>query len=82
MEPDENVYFPFRYKRTAYLRKNKIFGSIGENVMIQSREVPLYPDLIYIIGSNVIIGIGTVITKDIPKRNGLRCNTLQSEWKI
>lgn len=50
--------------------------------MIQSREVPLYPDLIYIIGSNVIIGIGTVITKDIPKRNGLRCNTLQSEWKI
>lgn len=52
-------------KRVNYLRKNHIFGEIGENVTIMDREVPLYARLIRIhnnvrIGSNV-----TFATHDI-----------------
>ncbi len=41
-------------KRTAYLKKRGIFGAIGEKCMIQSRKIPLYPELIFI-GNNVRI---------------------------
>ena len=39
-------------KRTAYLKKRNVYAGIGENVMIQSRKIPLYPELIRI-GNNV-----------------------------
>ena len=37
-----------------YIRKHHIFGSVGENCSIQSRRLPIYPQLVFI-HSNVII---------------------------
>ena len=52
-------------KRTAYLKKKGVFGSIGQNSMIQSRKVPLYPELIFI-GNNVRIASDvTFVTHDV-----------------
>ncbi len=52
-------------RRTAYLKKKKVFGSIGDDVMIQSRKVPLYPELIYI-GNNVRVASNvSFITHDV-----------------
>lgn len=52
-------------KRADYLRRKKVFGCIGEKVMIQSRKVPIYPELIYI-GNNVRIASDVCfITHDV-----------------
>ena len=52
-------------KRVAYLRDNKIFRSIGENVTIMDRKIPLYAKLISI-HNNVRIASGvTFATHDI-----------------
>ena len=52
-------------KRTSYLKKKGLFGSIGEKRMIQSRKIPLYPELI-IIGNNVRIASNvTFVTHDV-----------------
>lgn len=52
-------------KRTEYLKRKKVFGTIGENCMIQSRKLPLYPELIYI-GDNVRIASNvTFVTHDV-----------------
>lgn len=52
-------------KRTAYLKKKSVFGTIGEKCMIQSRKVPLYPELIFI-GDNVRIASNvSFITHDV-----------------
>lgn len=52
-------------KRTAYMKKKGIFGSIGENCMIQSRKIPLYPELIHI-GNNVRIASNvSFLTHDV-----------------
>ena len=52
-------------KRTAYLRKKKIFASIGDNVMIMDRVVPLYPELISI-GNNLQIASNVhFVTHDV-----------------
>lgn len=40
--------------RAVYLRKNHVFGSIGENVVFMNRKVPLYANLIRI-GNDVKI---------------------------
>jgi acetyltransferase-like isoleucine patch superfamily enzyme len=53
-------------KRTEWARKKKIYGSMGENVMIQSRIIPLYPKLIRFhnniqIASNVFFSTHDVI---------------------
>lgn len=56
---------PGAAKRTKYLRKNKIFQSIGENCSIMDRKVPLYSELIKI-GNNVHIASKVdFITHDI-----------------
>ena len=56
---------PTGVKRTAYLKKKRAFGAIGEKCMIQSRKIPLYPELIYI-GNNVRIATNvTFITHDV-----------------
>ena len=52
-------------KRTSYLKRKKVFGHIGKNVMIQSRKIPLYPELIFI-GNNVRIASNvSFITHDV-----------------
>ncbi len=42
------------YKRANYLRKHNLFCHIGENVFLQGRKLPLYPELISL-GNNVKI---------------------------
>ena len=42
-------------KRVDYLRRNHVFGEIGENVTIMDRRIPLYARLIRI-HNNVIVG--------------------------
>lgn len=44
-------------KRVEYLKKKRVFHSIGDRVMITSRKIPLYPKLISI-GNNVWIASG------------------------
>lgn len=52
-------------RRTDYMRKKKIFHSIGNRVMINSRKIPLYAKLISI-GSNVWMASGVeFITHDV-----------------
>lgn len=52
-------------QRTAYLKKKSVFGAIGDKVMIQSRKIPLYPELIFI-GNNVRIASNvSFITHDV-----------------
>lgn len=52
-------------QRTAYLRKKNVFGKIGENVMLQSRKIPLYPEKIFI-GNNVRVASNvSFITHDV-----------------
>ena len=52
-------------KRTAYLKKRNVYVGIGENVMIQSRKIPLYPELIRI-GNNVRMASNVLfVTHDV-----------------
>ena len=52
--------FPFKADKIAnIIRKNNLFGSVGENCFIQLRKLPLYSELIHLhnnicIGSNVV----------------------------
>ena len=34
-------------QRTQYMKKKKAYGAMGENVMIQSRKLPLYSENIF-----------------------------------
>ena len=51
--------------RVAYLRKNNIFGYIGEKVTIMDRKVPLYANLIRIHNNVKIASNVTFVTHDI-----------------
>lgn len=51
--------------RVAYLRKNKIFGSIGENVTIMDRKIPLYANLIRIHNNVRVASNVTFATHDV-----------------
>lgn len=52
-------------KRAEYMKSQKIFRHIGNRVMITSRKVPLYPELISI-GNNVWMASGVeFITHDV-----------------
>lgn len=52
-------------KRVEYLKRKKVFNNIGNRVMIQSRKIPLYPELIKI-HNNVWIASGVkFITHDV-----------------
>ena len=46
-------------KRAAYLQKNKVFSSMGDNCIFMNRKVPLYPKLIKL-GHHVIIAPNVV----------------------
>ncbi len=52
-------------KRVNYLRKNHIFGEIGENVTIMDRKIPLYAKLIRIHNNVRIASNVTFATHDI-----------------
>jgi len=52
-------------KRVEYLRKNNIFGGIGENVTIMDRKVPLYAKLIKLHNNVRIASNVTFTTHDI-----------------
>lgn len=51
--------------RVAYLRKNKVFGHIGENVTIMDRKVPPYAKLIRIHNNVRIASNVTFVTHDV-----------------
>ncbi len=52
-------------KRVNYLRKNHVFGQIGENVTITDRRIPLYAKLIRIHNNVRIASNVTFATHDI-----------------
>lgn len=52
-------------KRVNYLRKNHIFGEIGENVTIMDRKIPLYAKLIRIHNNVRLASNITFATHDI-----------------
>lgn len=52
-------------KRVNYLRKNNIFGSIGKNVTIMDRKIPLYAKLIRIHNNVRLASNVTFATHDI-----------------
>ena len=52
-------------KRAEYLKKKKIFGHIGNNVLIQTRKLPLYPNLVFIHDNVKIASNVEFITHDI-----------------
>ena len=59
------LMIPSGVKRTRFLKKRNIYGALGNNVMIQSRKIPLYPELIYV-GDNVRIASDVkFITHDV-----------------
>ena len=52
-------------KRSAYLKKNNVFGAMGENVSLNLKICPLYPELIRF-GNNVKVATGvTFVTHDV-----------------
>lgn len=51
--------------RVAYLKKNHIFGEIGENVTIMDRKIPLYAKLIRIHNNVRLASNVTFATHDI-----------------
>lgn len=51
--------------RVNYLRKNKIFGHIGENVLIMDRKIPLYAKLIRIHNNVKVASHVTFVTHDV-----------------
>lgn len=64
--------------RVAYLRKNNIFGCIGEKVTIMDRKVPLYANLIRIHNNVRIASNVTFATHDVTH---LVLNNMDSENK-
>lgn len=52
-------------KRVNYLRRNNIFGAIGENVTIMDRKIPLYAKLIRIHDNVRLASNVTFATHDI-----------------
>lgn len=51
--------------RVAYLKKNNIFGEIGDNVTIMDRKIPLYAKLIHIHNNVRLASNVTFATHDI-----------------
>ncbi|NLJ93948.1 MAG: acyltransferase [Clostridiaceae bacterium] len=59
------LFLPFARWRAAFLRKLRVFHHIGEKVTIQSRKIPLYPELISI-HNNVSLASGVLfVTHDV-----------------
>ena len=52
-------------KRVEYLKKQKIFGAIGDNVLIMDRKIPLYANLIRLHDNVRIASHVTFATHDV-----------------
>ena len=52
-------------KRADYARKNKIYAHVGQNVAIQSRNIPLYPELISLHNNIVLASHVVFCTHDV-----------------
>lgn len=60
-----SLLFRSGVKRANWLRKKKIFGAIGSNVMIQDFKIPFNPDMVFI-GNNVRLASDvSLITHDV-----------------
>ncbi|KEF38872.1 acetyltransferase (isoleucine patch superfamily) [Schinkia azotoformans MEV2011] len=53
------------YKRAEYAKRKGIYNNIGENVMIQSRKVPLYSQLIRFHNNIQVASNVTFLTHDV-----------------
>ena len=52
-------------KRTAWIRKHKVFAGMGEHCMIMDRIIPLYPELIRF-GNNIYVASNVhFVTHDV-----------------
>lgn len=52
-------------KRVEYLKKKKVFGAIGENVLIMDRKIPLYANLIRLHNNVRLASHVTFATHDV-----------------
>lgn len=59
------LLIPSAHKRTEYMRKHNLYGSIGENCAIQKRKIPLYSNLIHIHDNVKIASNVGFVTHDI-----------------
>lgn len=60
-----SLMFRSGVKRAQWLRRNRIFGEIGENVMIQDYKLPFNPEKVFI-GNNVRLASDVaLITHDV-----------------
>ena len=78
--------------RTEYIRKQHVYGSIGDNCTIQKRKVPLYANLIRL-GNNVHLASNvSFLTHDvsymvlnnlpeIPRGGGTGAHWLHRDWR-
>ncbi len=64
--------------RVAYLKKNRVFGLIGDNVTIMDRKIPLYANLIRIHNNVHIASNVTFVTHDITHK---MLNSMQQSKK-
>ena len=65
MDTIEDVFFWIRCQKDCLSKEEKHLRKYRENVMIQSRKIPLYPELIYI-GNNVRMASNvSFITHDV-----------------
>jgi len=59
---------PSGVKRANFIKSKKLFGAIGENVMLQPRSLPYNPELCFL-GDNVRVASGVeFITHDVVHR--------------
>ena len=59
------VFIPGARKRTEFMRKHHLYGSIGENCLIQKRKIPLYSNLIFLHDNVKIASNVGLVTHDI-----------------
>ena len=59
------LLIPSAKKRTEFMRKHHLFGSIGENCSIQKWKLPLYSNLVFIHDNVRIASNVGFITHDI-----------------
>ena len=68
--------------RVEYIRKQKVYGAIGDHCMIQKRKVPLYANLIRL-GNNVYIASNvSFITHDVTHAMLNRLETVQKRGGV
>ena len=56
---------PSAKKRTEFMRKHHLYGSIGENCSIQKRKLPLYSNLVFLHNNVKIASNVGFVTHDI-----------------